>query len=78
MVLVSGKAPEDGKKVAEKLRKAVEDEVMSFKPRIQVTMSFGVCAYRPKMTMEDLIKCTDEMLYSAKRNGRNKVSFSGL
>lgn len=78
MVLVIGKASEDGKKVAEKLRKAVEDEVMSFKPRIQVTMSFGVCAYRPKMTMEDLIKCTDEMLYSAKRNGRNKVSVSGL
>ncbi len=79
MVLVGGKAPDDGEKVAQKLRKAVEYEVMSFKePELKVTMSFGVCSYRSKMIMEDLIRCSDEMLYASKRNGRNKVTAEKL
>ncbi len=75
MVLASANAPEDGVKVAEKLRRAVAEEVMMFNnPQLKVTMSFGVCAYRKKMTMEDLIKCSDEMLYTAKGSGRNQVA----
>ncbi len=79
MVLVSGYTKEDGEKVAEKLRKAVEDEVIWFNnPRLKVTMSFGVCAHRKKMTMEELLKCSDEMLYASKRNGRNQVTAEKL
>lgn len=79
MVLASGYIQEDGEKVAEKLRKAVEDEVMWLhNPRLKVTMSFGVCAYRKKMNMEDLLKCSDEMLYASKRNGRNQVTAEKL
>lgn len=75
MILVSANSAGDGEKVAEKLRKAVEEEVVWFNnPRLKVTMSFGVCAYRKNMSMEKLLKCSDEMLYTAKRNGRNKVA----
>ncbi len=79
MVLVSGYTADDGEKVAEKLRRAVEDEVFSFnEPQLKVTMSFGVCAYRKKMNMEELLKCSDEMLYTSKRNGRNQVTAERL
>ncbi len=79
MILVSGYVQEDGEKVAEKLRRAVEAEVMWFNnPRIKVTMSFGVCFYRKKMSMEELLRCSDEMLYTSKRNGRNQVTAERL
>jgi two-component system cell cycle response regulator len=40
---------------------------------IRVTVSIGVGCLRPDMTMEQLYKAADDMLYQAKRTGRNKV-----
>jgi diguanylate cyclase (GGDEF)-like protein len=57
--------------LAEKLRVAVETH---FFPAVrQVTASFGVSAYAPGDTLETIYARTDEALYRAKNQGRNRV-----
>jgi diguanylate cyclase (GGDEF)-like protein len=38
-----------------------------------VTISIGAGCLRDGMEIADLYRCADEMLYQAKRTGRNKV-----
>jgi diguanylate cyclase len=38
-----------------------------------ITISCGVTQYDPKETLEEFVRRTDECLYAAKRNGRNRV-----
>lgn len=38
----------------------------------QVTVSIGVSELEPEVTLDDWIKYTDELLYKAKRDGRNR------
>ena len=40
---------------------------------LQVTVSIGVAALQPSMQHSDLYRVADEMLYRAKRLGRNQV-----
>jgi diguanylate cyclase (GGDEF)-like protein/PAS domain S-box-containing protein len=63
------------RKVAEKLRAMVD---VSSLPRLgteplRTTVSIGCAIARPNETAAELIKRTDEMLYAAKRGGRNQV-----
>ena len=61
------------------MRQIVEDEVIwRNNPRLEVTMSFGVCTYRKKMKMEEFLKCSDEMLSISQRKGRNQVTAERL
>ncbi len=61
---------------AERLREAVASATLVFDTReIPVTVSIGVAAY-PEVQAQngtELIAAADEALYSAKRNGRNRV-----
>lgn len=57
--------------LAEKLCLAVENHHFHHAPR--VTASFGVSAYAPGDTLETLCARTDEALYRAKHQGRNRV-----
>lgn len=57
--------------LAEKLRDAIERNDFKLVPK--VTASFGVAAYRPGDTLETLYARTDEALYRAKHQGRNRV-----
>lgn len=57
--------------LAEKLCVAVEDH--RFQDLPTVTASFGVSAYAPGDTLETLYARTDEALYRAKHQGRNRV-----
>lgn len=43
-----------------------------------VTISMGVAAYEPGVTVEALIECADEALYASKNAGRNKVSIGSI
>jgi len=67
-------------KVAERLRRAVEDGQFRFGNKVvteKVTISLGVACVEGDrdLSPEELIKETDDALYWSKRNGRNRVSW---
>ncbi|MEW5743106.1 MAG: GGDEF domain-containing protein [Myxococcota bacterium] len=63
------------RKLAEKLRKLVEDHHFAFEGKdIKVTISVGVADLTGDMTEPlQFIKVADQKLYQAKRSGRNRV-----
>jgi diguanylate cyclase (GGDEF)-like protein len=64
---------------AERIRKAVEDEVIltSNGEETRVTISIGVCTLIPQKDLKPnfLIEKADKALYEAKESGRNRVCF---
>ena len=61
-------------KIGEELRALVEAHAfVADDKRISVTVSIGAGALGDEMSMADLYRRADEMLYQAKRTGRNKV-----
>ena len=61
-------------KLAEKIRKKVEDLEITFSgANISVTISIGVATMSDVDTPHDLIIRSDEALYAAKEKGRNRV-----
>ncbi len=67
---------DEAKNVAERLRIAVENDLIDIskinpeKDKINVTISLGAAQYK---NGSDFIKCADDALYKAKKSGRNKV-----
>ena len=65
---------EDGVKVSEKLREAIQERKMEFGGHsFSVTMTFGVAVYELDIGLEKSIKKADDALYQGKQTGRNKV-----
>jgi diguanylate cyclase (GGDEF)-like protein len=61
-------------KIGEELRALVAaHSFVSEDHKIRVTISIGAGALEPGMEAADLYRAADEMLYKAKRTGRNKV-----
>lgn len=58
---------------AEQIRKAIEDLPLTHSRAHPVTVSIGLCSYRPGSGKETLFRNTDDALYQAKRSGKNKV-----
>jgi diguanylate cyclase (GGDEF)-like protein len=67
--------PLDGAtKIAEELRKLVEQHSFVVEgEQIKITISIGVAELQKGMDLKAFYKSADEMLYQAKRGGRNKV-----
>ena len=63
------------KKIAEKIRKAVEEEILVIRrARTRITISIGVVTYpKDATTPEELIRLADSAMYKAKQRGRNQV-----
>ncbi|HID9453862.1 TPA: GGDEF domain-containing protein [Serratia marcescens] len=61
--------------VAERIRSAVESStfLLNAHDEAHITLSIGVSLYLPGMTLDKAIAMTDEALYEAKRNGKNRV-----
>ncbi len=63
--------------VAERIRKAVDDEFHGMQKPLNLTISIGVAVRRfpqdREMDYRELIRITDEQLYRAKATGKNKV-----
>jgi len=77
LVIMPRTPPYQALEVAERVRKAFENEPFEHKelqPTGNLTISIGVASF-PKDANDDkeLIKCADEALYRAKRSGKNKV-----
>jgi len=65
----------EAEEVAERLRKAVEDQPFKARetqPTKKVTISIGITTTHMKMQKEELVKEADKNLYHAKKSGRNR------
>jgi diguanylate cyclase (GGDEF)-like protein len=65
---------ERAKIFAEKIRRMVESTPFTYEDRaIQVTVSIGIAEMKQHREPLAFIKASDELLYAAKNNGRNRV-----
>jgi len=74
LILATACPLEKGVVLAEKLRSVVGGKPIRVgEDALHVTMTFGVAAYTPGKTFDDLLKDVDQRLYVGKRGGRNRV-----
>jgi two-component system cell cycle response regulator len=76
IIIFPGAAIADLKRISERIRHAVEDQVVTYmEANIKVTISTGLASFPEiDVTKEiDLIRIADEAMYYAKAHGRNKV-----
>lgn len=77
-VLFNQHSLDEGRVFADKIRKAIERvEIKHHKSKISpvITVSIGLLTVNPGpgVTADDIFRCADEALYSAKEEGRNMV-----
>jgi diguanylate cyclase (GGDEF)-like protein len=62
--------------LGEQLRSVIEKNVFSFEGKdLNITMSQGAVEISPDIsTVDQLLKCADDLLYEAKKTGRNKIA----
>jgi diguanylate cyclase (GGDEF)-like protein len=74
VVMLPQISPENALMVCERIRKAVEGhEWAKIHPQLSVTISIGLASNSALSNQEKLLSAADEMLYAAKRSGKNKV-----
>ncbi|AFL72153.1 diguanylate cyclase [Thiocystis violascens] len=67
-----------GARVAEKVRETIAATALDIGPTgLRLTISLGLAAYGPGQTLGQCIKAADEALYTAKRQGRNRIVVAG-
>ena len=67
----------DGITIAERIRTEFEKETFSPVPGqgVHVTVSIGLTQYKPQEDMKVFVQRADQLMYQAKRNGKNRVCF---
>jgi len=71
MIILPVKNIDEASKVAEKIRKKIEE--YKFPKVNRVTISAGVTMYKNGDTLKSIIRRVDTALYMAKKSGKNKV-----
>ncbi|MGV8841886.1 MAG: diguanylate cyclase [Pseudomonas sp.] len=72
LMLLPDATPETAERVAERLRQQVEHTLIE--PAGPITISLGVAHWPDHAaTISEVLKAADQMLYQAKRSGRNRV-----
>ncbi len=76
-VLLPGTDKNDSEEVAERLRKSIEDMSVGSNPAIKFTISIGGVTLIPdsQTSIDMLYKLSDDALYMAKAQGKNRVAF---
>lgn len=75
LMLLRGTSLGEALRIAERLRQSIESHIFNpFKGSGFVTVSIGGCGMPPYKHIENIIEAADAALYSAKRNGRNRVT----
>ena len=78
LVLMAQSGIDESRIAAERVRDAVELQGRA-DPKIAITVSAGVAAWRPGRSAEQVLEAADAMLYAAKRAGKDRVvSETGL
>jgi diguanylate cyclase (GGDEF)-like protein len=73
IALLPGSTSKQVMRIAEKLRKGVEEHVFGSLPKI--TISIGCTSFAGNDTPEDMIRRADEALYASKHGGKNMVTW---
>jgi diguanylate cyclase (GGDEF)-like protein len=66
-------------KIAERIRKTIEDSVIKYKEHtLKITISCGVACYEQEQdtSVSAMIERADKALYRSKQKGRNRITFS--
>lgn len=71
LIILKNKSRQDAIKIVENIRKSLDDKEWNL-DRFKITASIGL-VYNKYDNVDDLIKKADELLYVAKRTGKNKV-----
>jgi len=71
VILLPGTTVEGAKVLAEKLRKLIEETKFSVAGKL--TSSFGIGLHNKQESKEDFFQRVDQLLYQAKKAGRNRV-----
>ena len=73
-VLLPGADEETALRVAERLRVAVAEMEVTWKDEVlRVRVSIGVASWDAEMAPDDLVELSDQALYAAKAQGRERV-----
>lgn len=66
--------------VAERIRKGFEAKIFVPRPneKAHKTISIGISQYKPEEEMSSFIKRADNAMYTAKRQGKNRIHFDGF
>jgi two-component system cell cycle response regulator len=74
--LLPDTALQDAVTIAEELRSTIEGRLFAAEDRqVKITISIGVAGWRQGFSRNELYGAADSMLYTAKRNGRNRVCY---
>jgi len=75
VILLRGASLSTGMAFAEKVRKSIEDRVISGGDKTySLTISLGVANFQERDTEDSVVKRADEGLYKAKNSGKNRVA----
>ncbi len=73
LMVLDGFSIKDGIKAAETVRKITENTLYTHK-KLRITISGGIVEHSGESALE-IIKKADDLLYKAKKNGRNRIVF---
>lgn len=74
MLILLHSTPEEGLRLAERIRETIEQTAVMYKGiRVKVSMTFGFGSGAESRMIEKLVTVVDARLYIGKENGKNQV-----